>query len=1339
MRSVIMRGSGIIIIFLYIMILNLHVSAAGIKTLPVAMDVEQTSARNMLALVNDFRTGDDAWQYNAGNQKEYIKDAGELTYDYNLEQVAIQRAYEVAVSFSHTRPNGQGCNTCTYNGTSTCGENIAIGYTDYESVFVGWREDDDDYSGQGHRRNMLSKSYEAIGIGHVVYEGTHVWVQEFGWTNSGASYTEPINENGRITNVEIDTDNATFYLKPEKSSMYGYYGDTGNLPAIHGYYKTAETWDYGSNGIAVSDNQLSSVTWTSDNPAIVAIIGAGTYEITGKGSATLTGSAVYEGTSYSCTVSFNTYALSIGNEAVTVSAPAVDFLPDGAVTSPVITFGNKTLKEGVDYTLSFSNNKTATTNAYVDITGIGNFNGYRYEKYTINAVDLSKCEFDQIADMTYSGYSLKPSAITGTLNGQAISLSKHLTIASAENNINVGTAKVTVTGRNGLSGSKTLEFTIVPKQISDLTISEPQNRYYTGSPITPAITVYNGSKKLTIDTDYTVSYGNNTEIGTASFTVTGKGNFTGTVSGTFEITKVPVSALSRSGAYLATYSGEQLKPVPTFTYSGKTLQEGTDYTITYGENINVGTGSFTITGRGVYEGTKEYTFRINARSIGYVNFTIPSETRYYTGGEICPEISAVTDGTRTLEKDVDYTVSYSSNIDARQYGYVNITGIGNYSGSSSRGFYISPCPVSMLSVSSIASQTYTGEKITPDVSLKNGEKTLVNGTDYTLSYSNNTNVGTASITISGKGNYSGTKNATFKIVAKSISGATVDAISSQSYTGAAISPAVTVKDGSKTLKQGTDYTVAYSGNTNVGTATVTITGIGNYDKTKTASFKIIPKPVSELSVGAISNQTYTGSALTPAPVIKNGTITIKKDTDYTLSYSKNINAGIATIKVTGKGNYSGTRDINFTIKAKSVSGIIIASIDSQTYTGSALSPAVTAKDGSKVLTSGTDYSLSYKNNVNAGTATVTLTGKGNYSGTKDQTFIIQPKSVSGLTIGSVPEQTYTGLAILPEVTVKDGSKMLTKGVDYTVSGSSNVSASKDKATVTITGKGNYTGSKSVKFVINPANLADLTISDIPAQIYTGKAITPDPVIYFNGRKLTADVDFTADYKDNIKLGTAKVELTGIGNFTGKNQTEFIIQKERVYNVFSDVKKGQWYVSAIQYVYDYDIMAGKSATEFGTSQPLKREQFVQVLYNHMGKPEVTSANSFEDVKKGAYYYDAVLWAKENKIADGKIKNGKSIFGVGQNISREELALMLYRYAKLRGYNVAREAGATEGYADSNKVSLWAKEAMEWAVTRGIMSGKGGDDVPKSEIRLDPAGNATRAECASMMKKLLEMNQ
>ena len=195
----------------------------------------------------------------------------------------------------------------------------------------------------------------------------------------------------------------------------------------------------------------------------------------------------------------------------------------------------------------------------------------------------------------------------------------------------------------------------------------------------------------------------------------------------------------------------------------------------------------------------------------------------------------------------------------------------------------------------------------------------------------------------------------------------------------------------------------------------------------------------------------------------------------------------------------------------------------------------------------------------------------------------------------------------------------------------------------------------------------------------------------------------------------------------------------VVDVFDDINEGDWFVNAVQFVYDRGIMGGKSATQFQPGVPIRREEFTRVLYNQIGKPAVSIDNPYPDVKEGQWYFDSVLWAKENNIANGKAdKEGVIIFGVGQNITREELALMLYKYALLLGYDTSADPGASDGFADTDRISGWAKNAMDWAVTQGVMSGKGGDGAPKSELRLDPKGNATRAECASMIKKLMEKN-
>ncbi|SCW70609.1 Putative cell wall binding repeat-containing protein [Ruminococcaceae bacterium YRB3002] len=203
-------------------------------------------------------------------------------------------------------------------------------------------------------------------------------------------------------------------------------------------------------------------------------------------------------------------------------------------------------------------------------------------------------------------------------------------------------------------------------------------------------------------------------------------------------------------------------------------------------------------------------------------------------------------------------------------------------------------------------------------------------------------------------------------------------------TGLPITPSVTIKDGSRTLVKGTDYTLSYSNNVNVGTATVTVTGKGNYSGTKKASFSI----TTGFAISPISDQIYTGSAITPPIIVKKGSKTLVKGTDYTVAYSNNLNVGTATVTVKGKGSYTDSVSICFEITAKTISGATVSSIADQTHTGSAIEPTVTVIDGSKTLLKGTDYTVSYSNNVDVGTATITVKGKGNYTGTKKISFTI---------------------------------------------------------------------------------------------------------------------------------------------------------------------------------------------------------------------------------------------------------------------------------------------------------------------------------------------------------------
>lgn len=229
--------------------------------------------------------------------------------------------------------------------------------------------------------------------------------------------------------------------------------------------------------------------------------------------------------------------------------------------------------------------------------------------------------------------------------------------------------------------------------------------------------------------------------------------------------------------------------------------------------------------------------------------------------------------------------------------------------------------------------TYDGTAKTPKITVKDNGVTLYAGKDYTVEYTDNTNIGTATVTITGIGDYTGNITKKFAIEAISLSDATVTLdTTSYTYDGTAKTPVVTVKHGNKVLANGTDYTVTYSDNTNVGTATVTVSGMGIYKGTITKEFAIKepenkepenkepenkPVSISEAVVSLEKNSyNYDGKAKTPAVTVQVGNDVLAKDTDYTVSYANNTNIGTATVTITGKGNYTGTASATFQIKVK---------------------------------------------------------------------------------------------------------------------------------------------------------------------------------------------------------------------------------------------------------------------------------------------------------------------------------------------------------------------------------------------------------------------------------------
>lgn len=177
--------------------------------------------------------------------------------------------------------------------------------------------------------------------------------------------------------------------------------------------------------------------------------------------------------------------------------------------------------------------------------------------------------------------------------------------------------------------------------------------------------------------------------------------------------------------------------------------------------------------------------------------------------------------------------------------------------------------------------------------------------------------------------------------------------------------------------------------------------------------------------------------------------------------------------------------------------------------------------------------------------------------------------------------------------------------------------------------------------------------------------------------------------------------------------------------YGDVDTSAWYHEAVDYVLVNGLMSGYGNGVFGLNDHLSRAQLCQILYNKEGRPAVTGSSAFTDVADGAWYADAVTWAAENGIVGGY---GGGLFGPEDNITREQLAAILYRYAQTKGYDTASGADLS-AYGDASDVSSWAIPAMQWACGTGVIMGV-------TESTLLPQGSATRAQVATMLMRFCE---
>ena len=345
---------------------------------------------------------------------------------------------------------------------------------------------------------------------------------------------------------------------------------------------------------------------------------------------------------------------------------------------------------------------------------------------------------------------------------------------------------------------------------------------------------------------------------------------------------------------------------------------------------------------------------------------------------------------------------------------------------------------------------------------------------------------------------------------------TVAEVADQKYTGGFITPKLTVMTDDKILIERIDYTLSYQDNTNVGVSTIIIKGKGEYSGTKLVNFNIVNgTPKAKITC---VNKVYNGLSQVFAACSGGG-----------ISNNVRTNAGTYVVTCKGDSTHSNATSKKCKIEKASIANATVSKIANQRYTGKSITPVITITMGDKKLVKGTDYTLSYKNNVSVGTATIVVTGRGNYIGTTQTTFQITGSNEKSQAIITCNNKAYNGT-----------DQVIATCSGGTISGATQ----KEVGTYTITCKGdsNHTDAPSEKCSIKKPNINVATIGNIADQKYTGKAITPNPAVKIGSIVLTKDKDYTLSYKNNVNAGTATIVVTGIGNYEGVKSATFKITK-----------------------------------------------------------------------------------------------------------------------------------------------------------------------------------------------------
>ena len=904
---------------------------------------------------------------------------------------------------------------------------------------------------------------------------------------------------------------------------------------------------------------------------------------------------------------------------------------------------------------------------------------------------------------------------------------------------NAGThyVKATVEKTADYSGleSDAVEFVIEKKTLTNDNITDIADQTYTGGEIKPTIEVKDGDKTLVLDTDYTVTYDNNTDASDeAKVTVEIiSNNYAGTLEKTFTIlpktintaitqltapvkNEVPQTEIE-TDEYTATVvwsPGVTEKFVYNTVYTATiTITPKTNYTVKgIAKNGYTVSGAETVTNEAdsvtvkvVYPATEnknsnEFTqpLTITGWTYGETANTPTAVAKY---GTIKYTYSNTADGTYTEEVPTEAGTHYVK---------ATVEETADYSGLESDAFefVIGKKTLTNDNITDIADQTYTGGEIKPTIEVKDGDKTLVLDTDYTVTYDNNTDASDeAKVTVEIiSNNYAGTLEKTFTILPKTINSAiTLTApvkngvpqteIETDEYTATVVwSPGVTDKfvyntvyTATITITPKTNYTVkgiAKNGYTVSGAETVTneadsVTVTAVYSATENKNSNEFTQPLT------ITGWTYGETANTPTAEAKYGTPKYTYSTAADGKYNDIVptDAGTYYVKATVEetDKYTGLESdaVEFVIEKKILTNDNITKIADQTYTGEEIKPVIEVKDGDKILVLDTDYTVAYEKNIKASEeakAKVEMISN-NYKGTLEKLFTILPKTINSAIILTAPVKNevpqteietdeYTAtVAWSPEVTDKFGYSTV-----YT-------------ATITITPKANYT----VKGIAENG----YTVSGAQTVTNEADSTTITAVYAATGSKSSGGSGSTKRY-------TVSFNTNGGNKITSQTVAKDNSVKEPTAPIKENFEFAGWYTDKeLTTKYDFTEKVTKSFTLYAkwTEQKQENGGSEDVVNNNSGNENKESSNT---IVLTIDEHDALVYGttKTNDVAP-KVVNDRTM---------------------LPARFVAENLGATvEWDGEKQLVTITGKNEKQEDVTILITIGSDYAKVNGEDVKLD----------------------